>query len=78
MNMYADSTVKLDAAIITKFYTEKAGTKFAPVLHNLDMSADWEITPELLCTWVRMRISVLLCTLIILVIRSSRMPISHM
>ena len=46
MNMYADSTVKLDAAIITKFYTEKAGTKFAPVLHNQDMAADWVITPE--------------------------------
>ena len=46
MNMYADSTVKLDAAIITKFYTEKAGTKFAPVLHNQDMAAEWVITPE--------------------------------
>jgi hypothetical protein len=44
--MYADSTVKLDAAIITKFYTEKAGTKFAPVLHNQDMAAEWVITPE--------------------------------
>ena len=46
MNMYADSTLKLDAAIITKFYTEKAGTKFAPVLHNQDMAAEWVITPE--------------------------------
>ena len=46
MNMLADSTVKLDAGIITKFYTEKVGTKFAPVLHNQDMSADWVITPE--------------------------------
>ena len=46
MNMYADSTVKLDAAIITKFYTEKAGTKFAPVLHNQDMAADWVISAE--------------------------------
>ena len=46
MNMLADSTVKLDAGIITKFYTEKVGTKFAPELHNQDMSADWVITPE--------------------------------
>ena len=46
MNMLADSTVKLNAEIITKFYTEKAGTKFAPVLHNQDMAPEWVITPE--------------------------------
>jgi hypothetical protein len=44
--MLADSTVKLNAEIITKFYTEKAGTKFAPVLHNQDMAPEWVITPE--------------------------------
>ena len=46
MNMNADSTVKLTPEIISKFYTEKAGTKFAPVLHNQDMAAEWVITPE--------------------------------
>ena len=46
MNMLADSTVNLNADIITKFYSDKVGTKFAPVLHNQDMSADWVITPE--------------------------------
>ncbi len=46
MNMLADSTVNLNADIITKFYSDKEGTKFAPVLHNQDMSADWVITPE--------------------------------
>jgi hypothetical protein len=45
MNMNADSTVKLTPEIITKFYTEKAGTKFAPALHNQDMAAEWVITP---------------------------------
>ncbi len=46
MNMNADSTVKLTPEIISKFYTEKAGTKFAPELHNQDMAADWVISAE--------------------------------
>ena len=46
MQMLADSTVDLSQEKITKFYTEKAGTKFAPELHNQDMAADWVITPE--------------------------------
>ena len=46
MNMNADSTVKLTPEIITKFYSEKAGTKFAPVLHNQDMDPTWTITAE--------------------------------
>ena len=46
MQMLADSTVDLTQEKITKFYGEKAGTKFAPELHNQDMAADWVITPE--------------------------------
>ena len=46
MQMLADSTVDLSPEKITNFYTEKAGTKFAPELHNQDMAADWVITPE--------------------------------
>jgi hypothetical protein len=46
MNMNADSTVKMTPEIISKFYTEKAGTKFAPVLNNQKMSSDWMITAE--------------------------------
>jgi hypothetical protein len=46
MNMNADSTVKLTPEIITKFYTEKAGTKFAPELNNQNMDPTWTITAE--------------------------------
>ena len=46
MNINADSTVKLTPEIISKFYTEKAGTKFAPALHNQEMSSDWVISAE--------------------------------
>lgn len=46
MQMLADSTVDLSQEKIVKFYGEKAGTKFAPVLHNQDMAAEWVITPE--------------------------------
>jgi len=46
MQMLKDSTVDLSPEKITKFYTEKAGTKFAPVLHNQDMSANWVISAE--------------------------------
>ncbi len=46
MQMLADSTVDLSQEKIVKFYGEKAGTKFAPVLHNQDIAAEWVITPE--------------------------------
>ena len=46
MQMLKDSTVDLSPEKITKFYTEKAGTKFAPVLHNQDMSSGWVISAE--------------------------------
>ena len=46
MQMLEDSTVDLSPEKITKFYTEKAGTKFAPVLHNQDMSSGWVISAE--------------------------------
>ena len=46
MQMLPDSTVDLSQEKITKFYGEKAGTKFAPELHNQDMAAEWVITPE--------------------------------
>ena len=46
MQMLADSTVDLTQEKITKFYGEKAGTKFAPELHNQDMDPAWVITAE--------------------------------
>ena len=46
MQMLADSTVDLTQEKITKFYGEKAGTKFAPVLHNQDMAANWVISEQ--------------------------------
>ena len=46
MQMLADSTVDLNQEKITKFYGEKAGTKFAPELHNQDMDPAWVITAE--------------------------------
>ena len=46
MQMLADSTVDLTQEKITKFYGEKAGTKFAPALHNQDMDPAWVITAE--------------------------------
>ncbi len=46
MDTLANGNVNLSKEKITKFYAEKAGTKFAPVLHNQDMSADWVITDE--------------------------------
>ena len=46
MDTLANGNVNLTAEKIAKFYNERTGSKLAPVLHNLDMSADWEITPE--------------------------------
>ena len=46
MDTLSDGNVNLTAEKITKFYTEKDGTKFAPALHNQDMCANWVITPE--------------------------------
>ena len=46
MQMLEDGTVDLSQENIVKFYSEKYGTKFAPVLHNQDMAAEWVITPE--------------------------------
>ena len=46
MQMLPDSTVDLSQAKIKAFYTEKAGSKFAPELHNQDMDAAWTITAE--------------------------------
>ena len=44
--MLPDSTVDLSQEKIVKFYGEKAGTKFAPALHNQDMDPAWVITAE--------------------------------
>ena len=46
MDTIAGGKVDLTPEKIKKFYTEKAGTKFAPVLHNQDMSSGWVITAE--------------------------------
>ena len=46
MSMLPDSTVDLSQEKIVKFYGEKAGTKFAPALHNQDMDPAWVITAE--------------------------------
>ena len=46
MDTLPDGNVNLSVDKITKFYTEKAGTKFAPELHNQDMAAEWLITPQ--------------------------------
>jgi hypothetical protein len=46
MHMLEDGTVDLSQEKIVKFYSEKYGTKFAPVLHNQDMVPEWVITPE--------------------------------
>ena len=46
MTMTADGNVDLTKESITKFYNEKLGSKYAPELHNQDMSADWTITAE--------------------------------
>ena len=46
MSMTSDGQVDLTKEKITAFYQPKAGTKFAPVLHNQDMAAEWVITPE--------------------------------
>ena len=46
MDTLANGNVNLTPEKVTKFYGEKAGTKFAPELHNQDMASDWVITPE--------------------------------
>ena len=46
MDTLANGNVNLTTEKITKFYSEKVGSKFAPALHNQDMSADWVITAE--------------------------------
>ena len=48
MTMNADSTVKLNRTIIKNFYTQNAGTPFAPELHNMEMvpNDSMRISPE--------------------------------
>ena len=46
MTMTSDGQVYLTKETITAFYQPKEGTKFAPVLHNQDIAAEWGITPE--------------------------------
>ena len=46
MDTLPDGNVNLTTAKIAKFYTDNAGSKFAPELHNQDMSANWTISAE--------------------------------
>ena len=46
MKMDKDSNVVLTQENITSFYSADKSTHLVPVLHNLDMDASWNITPE--------------------------------